>query len=166
MNKNRIAKALSVLALLGGLFSCGGTPSSTTASSTAGSINSGSQNSDISSVSSSSAVKVTFWHTFNKTVSGYLDKKISEFTALVNKNDGVDLTIEESEIGDYNTILSTISKGLPVGNFPSMCVAYPDHIADYIASESTPGTYVVNLKDYADDSKVGFGKETWIVEGQ
>ncbi|MCD8204569.1 MAG: extracellular solute-binding protein [Coprobacillus sp.] len=107
-------------------------------------------------------VTVTFWHTFGKNIQDSLDSIIEDFEALVLKNDGLKVHIDHQYKGGYDDILSNVQQGLPVANTPTIAVAYPDHVADYINRESYQGQYVVNLDQYINDSKVGFGKESWL----
>ena len=68
--------------------------------------------------------------------------------------------------GSYVDIHNKIVSGFNTGDFPTIAVAYPDHVADYIAAESFPGKYVVNLAELATDEKIGFGKESYIGDGE
>jgi multiple sugar transport system substrate-binding protein len=142
--------SVSVLALLGGLISCNSSVGSSDSKSDSGSA-------------SSSTITINFWNTFSQTVRTYLRKKITSFQDLVKTNEGVDVVINESTVGSYDATFDAISRGMPTGNMPTIAVAYPDHIASYLAMEgSTAGKYVVNLSDYANSDTVGFGKESWI----
>ncbi len=107
-------------------------------------------------------ITVTFWHTFGKTIQDTLDRKITEFETLVREQEGVKVHIDQNYRGGYDDILSQISQGWGAGNVPTMAVAYPDHVADYINSEEYAGQYVVNLDQYINDSEVGFGREKWL----
>lgn len=145
---------LSGLALLGGLTSCGGGSGSSSLSTSGESS---------SSSNSAGTITINFWNTFSQTVRTYLRKKITSFQTLVKENEGVDVVINESSVGSYETTFDTISRSMSTGGNPTIAVAYPDHIATYLAMEGDDaGKYVVNLSDYADDSTVGFGKEAWI----
>ena len=109
------------------------------------------------------SVKVKFWHTFGQTVVDGLKSKIAKFQQLVKENDGVDVTVEMSYQGSYDDIASKIAKGYGVGNKPSMAVAYPDNVSDYIdIGKSANEDFVVNLEKFVDDEKVGFGQEKWL----
>ncbi|MCD8209413.1 MAG: extracellular solute-binding protein [Coprobacillus sp.] len=107
-------------------------------------------------------ITVVFWHTFGKTIQDTLARKITEFEKLVLEHDGVKVHIDQNYRGGYDDILSQISQGWAAGNVPTMAVAYPDHVADYIDSEEYSGQHVVNLDDYINDPEVGFGQEKWL----
>ncbi|MCD8204409.1 MAG: extracellular solute-binding protein [Coprobacillus sp.] len=107
-------------------------------------------------------VTVTFWHTFGKTIQDTLDRKIEDFEDLVWENEGLNVEIVQSYRGGYDDVLSNVLQGFSAGNVPTIAVAYPDHVADYLNMEENPGDYVVNLDKYINDSKVGFGKEKWL----
>ena len=105
---------------------------------------------------------INFWHTFGQTVAGGIETSATEFASLVEKNDGVKLRIKMTYKGGYDDVLGEIGKSFAVGGNPTIAVAYPDHVADYFAAETTPGQYVVNLKPYAESQKYGFGTEAWL----
>jgi ABC-type glycerol-3-phosphate transport system substrate-binding protein len=158
MNKISLFRTFAALVLLGGLFSCSDAGGKTTSQASDGSA---------SSVLStdSDAIQVSFWHTFNKTSAGYLEKKIAAFEQLVSDNDHVKVQITATQAGGYSDIMSKIQKGFAIGDVPTMAVAYPDHVAEYLAMEDTPGQYVVDLSKYASNADYGFGKEAWIGDG-
>lgn len=107
--------------------------------------------------------KVTFWHTFGQTVVDGLKSKIETFKQLVKENDGVDVTVDMKYQGSYDDIATLISDGFAVNNIPTIAVAYPDNVSDYIdIGKSANKDFVVNLDKFIDDDKVGFGKEKWL----
>ena len=109
------------------------------------------------------SVNVKFWHTFGQTVQNSLNEKINSFKNLVKEHDGVDVNIELIYQGGYDDIATKIRNGYSVGNKPTIAVAYPDHIADYLEiSKSAGEEFVVNLDKFIDSETVGFGKESWL----
>ncbi len=139
MKKRLLASLSGAVVLLGGLFSCGG------------------------GTESSSGVTIDFWHTSGQGLSEGYAKVATAFQKLVKANDGIDLTINCSYQGDYPTILKKVENSLAAGTAPTMTIAYPDHVAEYIEDEKgVAGKYVVNMETLASDSEVGFGKEAWI----
>ena len=107
-------------------------------------------------------VEIAFWHTFGQTIVDNLKPQIKKFEELVKANDGVDVTVSLVPCSNYQTINEDINKGLTTGNIPTIAVAYPDHVADYLEAEGNqPGKFIVNLNDYINDSKVGLGKEKY-----
>ena len=132
------------------------TPSS---SSSAGGQN---QSSSSSGGTSASKVEISFWHTFGQTIQDNLKPQIQKFQELVKKNEGVDVTVNLVPESNYDTIKEDISKGIEAGqgNIPTIAVAYPDHVADYIEAEGNqPGKYVVNLNNYINNNEYGLGTE-------
>ena len=149
MKKHNLFALMILPLLLGGLSSCSDTSSTS---------NGGSSSTD--------PVEITFWHTSGQTVIRELNKKIEDFAALVKENEGVDVKITLSYQGSYDDQLDKILKGFPTGNYPTIAVAYPDHVAEYLESEgSDPGRYVVNLQDYIDNPETTFGAEEWLGDG-
>ena len=147
--------------LLGSRVSCSGNDSSATSGASSG--NGTSQN------SSKGTIQINRWHTFGAGLQDEFQNKADEFAKLVKKNEGVDISInagQDAYQGSYVDIHNKIMSGFNTGDFPTIAVAYPDHVADYIAAESVPGKYVVNLAELATDEKIGFGKESYIGDGE
>lgn len=111
----------------------------------------------------SKGIKVKFWHTFGQTVVDGLKSKISDFKKLVKEKDGVDVEIDMKYQGGYDDIAKLISDGFSVKNTPTIAVAYPDNVADYIEVGKSAGVdFVVNLDQFINSAEVGFGKEAWL----
>ena len=80
-----------------------------------------------SSVSSDNTI--TFWHTFSKSIQNVLNRKIESFEKYIQERDGVEINIEQSPRGDYDSLADAIIKGYAVGTTPTLTVAYPDNVA-------------------------------------
>lgn len=106
--------------------------------------------------------KIYFWHTFGQTVQDELNKQIKSFEKLVKENEGVDVDIELSFIGSYDEILQQIKRGFATGNTPTIAVAYPDHVSEYLGLEDFDEQYVYNLEKLFDDPKIGYGKNSYL----
>ena len=112
---------------------------------------------------SATSVKVKFWHTFGQTVVDGLKEKIKTYKKLVKEHDGVSVEIEMIYQGGYDDIAKKISDGYGVNNKPTIAVAYPDNVSDYIEIGKSAGEdFVVNLDKFINSSTVGFGKEEWL----
>ena len=161
MKKAQVKAYALVLALLvGGLVGCGTKNSST--SSSQQSQNESSQTSS-QSTETVKSVNIKFWHTFGQTVKESLETKAETFKQLVKTNDGVDVSFEFSYQGSYDDIATKITNGFTVGNRPTIAVAYPDNVADYLNIGKASGEeFVVNLDKFINDSSIGFGKEAWL----
>ncbi len=156
------AKLLLLIPILSmGLAACGGnkpTPSSEETSS---------QPTSSEPTSSASAkvdnVKIKFWHTFGHTVITGLESKIEAFEKAVKENDGVTVDVEMTYQGSYDDLAKQIRDGFSVNNKPTIAVAYPDNVADYLdIAKSANEEFVVNLDKFINDKSVGFGKESWL----
>jgi len=113
--------------------------------------------------SATSKVEISFWHTFGQTIQDNLNPQIEAFEKLIKDNEGVDVEVKLTPYSDYATINSDINTKLKTNDIPTIAVAYPDHIADYLLFEGdTPGKYIVDFNDYINDSKVGLGKEAFL----
>ena len=113
--------------------------------------------------SGSKGITIKFWHTFGQTVVDGLKSKIADFKKLVKEKDGVDVEVDMKYQGGYDDIAKLISDGFAVKNTPTIAVAYPDNVADYIEVGKSAGVdFVVNLDQFINSAEVGFGKESWL----
>ena len=111
----------------------------------------------------SNSIKIKFWHTFGQTVVDGLKIKIADYKKLVKEHDNIDLDIELSYQGSYDDIAKKIADSYSVDNKPTIAVAYPDNVADYLEIGKSAGEqFVVNLDSYINSSEYGFGKEAWL----
>ena len=155
MNKRFLPISSLFLGLAFCLVSCGGgVPDNTSLASGA-----------TSTSAAQGAVKITFWHTSGASLAASYEKAAAAFSALVKKNDGVDLTITCSYQGGYSDIESKIKNGFATGVVPTLAIAYPDHVADYLAADVQNRGFVCDLSSYINDASIGFGKESWIGDG-
>ncbi len=127
--------------------------------------NSSLDNSTSSTTATSDNYTIYFWHTSGQTVQSELETRIDEFEKLVLENDGITINIELQYQGSYDDILTKILTSFTTGTQPSLAIAYPDHVAEYLARETNRGDFVVDLSQYINDDEVGFGKEEWIGDG-
>ena len=110
-----------------------------------------------------SAVTIKFWHTFGQTVVDGIAPRVKAFHDAVLAHDNVDITVDMKYQGGYDDIAKKISDGFSIQNTPTIAVAYPDNVADYIEiGKSADTEFVVNLDRFIDDPQVGFGKEAWL----
>ncbi len=105
---------------------------------------------------------VIFWHTFGQDIAIQVESKAEDFEELYFENTGEEINIELEYQGGYDDILTKIGNGLAVGNVPTLAVAYPDHVADYLSKETDELTWVYNLEEFFNDSEIGFDKQEWI----
>ena len=111
----------------------------------------------------SGKIDITFWHTFGDKPETALENKIKTFVDLVKKNENVDVNIELSYQGGYKDMPQKVTTGIATGDGPTMAVAYPDHVADYMSLEGNdPGKYVVNFDTYLKDKELTFGTDRYL----
>ena len=124
--------------------------------------NSGNNNKS-NNVDDNGPITIKFWHTFGQTVVDGLKSKINDFKRLVKENDGVDVDVDLKYQGGYDDIAKLIADGYSVSNSPTMAVAYPDNVSDYLDIGKSAGQeFVVNLDKFISSKEVGFGKEKWL----
>ena len=122
-----------------------------------------SNNNQSSQSGSSDTVTIKFWHTFGQTVVDGLKSKINDFKKLVKDNDGVNVEVDMKYQGGYDDIAKLIADGYTVRNSPTIAVAYPDNVSDYIEIGKSAGSdFVANLDKFISSKDVGFGKEKWL----
>ena len=140
MKKRLMKSVLLVGGLLASLVSCGGTGPS-------GGGNSG-------------KITIKFWHTFGDIPEKALEDKAATFKAIVKENEGVDVEVDLSYQGGYNDMVNKVQLGIATSDSPSIAVAYPDHVADYLNFEG--GKYCVDMYQFANDATLGFGKDKYL----
>ncbi len=152
-----------IVPLMAALAACGGGTSSVepTSEGNQSSTNAGGASSGVDG--ETKTVEINFWHTCGQTIVDNLEQKIEDFSKKVLEKENVKVNVKLTYQGGYDDILDNIEKGFSAGNVPTIAVAYPDHVADYLNDEGNePGKYVCNLDDYINDSEIGFGKEAWL----
>jgi ABC-type glycerol-3-phosphate transport system substrate-binding protein len=117
------------------------------------------------SSSDSDVIKITFWHTSGASLAGGFETAATEFEALVLEHEGVKVEVTPSYQGNYDDIENKVTKGFATGTVPTIAIAYPDAVADFLALDTKNKGYVCNLSSYAEDSEIGFGKESWFGDG-
>ena len=105
-------------------------------------------------------VELDFWTTFGQSNGVALQKKADEFSAIIKKKQGVDVTIHCEYQGAYGDMLEKVTKGFSIGNTPTIAIAYPDHVANYL--NVLGGSLVYNLDDYMNDPEIGFGTQDYL----
>lgn len=149
--KNKI-KLLSMLGistlLIGGLASCGESTTNTTGGSTGSTSGTSGTNPNV--------LDIEFWGTFNKSTTDDIQNQIDLFESIIEYNEGVKVNFKLSQQGGYDEIKTKINQGFTSGIYPTIAVAYPDHVAEYL--HFAPDC-VVNFDDYINDPEIGFGND-------
>ena len=91
--------------------------------------------------------EVTFWHTMGKANQDVFNTMIAEFNKTYPN-----ITINHSQQGGYPDVRKNIANAIPAHTTPTMACCYPDHVADYLPSDS-----VIKLDNYINSTKIGFG---------
>ena len=73
-----------------------------------------------------SAVTIKFYNTMGANLRAVLDNYIVEFNKLYPN-----ITIEATQVGNYDDVREQISTEITVGNQPNIAYCYPDHVALY-----------------------------------
>jgi len=107
-------------------------------------------------------VSLVFGECFGQLIKDNLQPQFEEFKRLVRINDLYDINIQLADSSDYKSLESDTIANFSIGVVPNICVAYPDHVADYIALEPHDGDYVVRIDELAKDPEIGFGTEEWL----
>lgn len=106
---------------------------------------------------------INFWHTFGSTVQNGVQTAANNFAKIIKEQEGVNLRIKLTYKGGYDDLKGELDKNLAIGDNPTIAVAYPDHIADYFATEkSADQTFVVNMDKFINDPEIGFGTEEYL----
>lgn len=110
--------------------------------------------------SDSGAIEVSFWHTFGQEIQREVQRQADKFVKIVKEQEGVDVKItpmNKSYQGNYDDIQDKIVKSFSIGTTPTISVAYPDHVANYLSiGKQTNNDYVVNLETLFNDPEIGY----------
>lgn len=160
---SKLLAVAGIFLLIGGVAGCGSSGGTTPGGDTPGGDTPGGDTPGGDPTPTATSVEINFWHTFGQTIQDNLDPQIQKFIALVKKNENVDVTVNLVPNSNYQTINEAISKGLNTGNIPTIAVAYPDHVADYLYAEGDDhGKFMVNLADLITNEKYGLGKDAYL----
>ena len=107
-------------------------------------------------------VSISFWSTGSQGMTTQLQLLAEDFEEAILENTGKTVHVEVTVEGGYDDIEDKISKGLAIGNIPTMAVAYPDTVANIIASEPANKHYLYDISSYMDDPKIGFTKQSYL----
>lgn len=118
---------------------------------------SGTSNNSQTSYVPSDVLDIEFWTTTGKGIEENIAKLADDFEEIIYENEGRKINFSINNQGNYDGIKDKITQGLSTGNYPTIAIAYPDHVASYMADK--PGS-VVNLLPLINDEKIGFTKET------
>lgn len=101
-------------------------------------------------------IKVEFWHSFGHNIAKELNPLIDQFEVEMAKQ-GIYIDVNAKSIGGgYDGLRSRVNQGTKTNSIPTMILGYPDHFADYIASDILlPLDNFVN----ASDKEIGFTEE-------
>ena len=108
-------------------------------------------------------ITINFWHTFGDKAETAMEGKIKKFVELVKAEEGVDLEVVLSYQGAYKDMPQKVITGLATGDMPTIAIAYPDHVAQYMHQEgNNPGKYIVNFDKYLKDESLTFGTDKYL----
>lgn len=108
-------------------------------------------------------ITINFWHTFGDKAENAMESKVKKFVELVKENEGVDLEVTLSYQGAYKDMPQKVITGLATGDMPTIAIAYPDHVAQYMNQEgNNPGKYVVNFDKFLKDESLTFGTDKYL----
>ena len=125
MKKRIVAMLLTVVMLLGVLAACGGNNATTPTEPQAGNEVAPTV-APAETTYDGSAVTIKFYNTMGANLRAVLDAYIVEFNKLYPN-----ITIEVTQVGNYDDVREQISTEISVGNQPNIAYCYPDHVAMY-----------------------------------
>lgn len=157
MKMRKIIPALSILALAGVLAACGPTdaPAESTPTSTAPAdpwetpedyVPFGDRDPD------SLNTEITFWHTFGESNSANYVNITAIVSEFQNRFPNIKVTLVNNS--SYDQIRTNLLYAITAHTLPTMAIAYPDHVADYLYSG-----VVENMAGYVSDPTIGLGAE-------
>ena len=97
---------------------------------------------------------VKFWHTMGQSNQDVLQRAIKEF-----QQQYPNVVIDHAAQGDYAALHEKLMSAIPAGTMPTMAFCYPDHVADYMASNA-----IVDINTYLNDDELKFTAEDGLQE--
>lgn len=150
----KLRKAITVLSLLGAvsvLAACG--PSTNSDSSGTGSGNDWETPADYQAFEGDPkelTTTIEMWHTFGESSSPNYNNLKAIVTEFQNRYPNITVNIVNHT--SYDTIYTDLRYAVSAGTLPTMAIAYPDHVADYLESG-----VVENMAGYVSDPIIGLG---------
>ena len=126
MKKRIAAMLLAVIMLMSILAACGGTPAAPATPEAPASDEAATTPAPAEVTYDGSPVTIKFYNTMGANLRGVLDAYIVEFNELYPN-----ITIEVTQVGNYDDVREQISTEISVGNQPNIAYCYPDHVAMY-----------------------------------
>ena len=126
MKKRIAAMLLAVIMLMSILAACGGTPAAPATPEAPVSGEAATTPAPAEVTYDGSPVTIKFYNTMGANLRGVLDAYIVEFNELYPN-----ITIEVTQVGNYDDVREQISTEISVGNQPNIAYCYPDHVAMY-----------------------------------
>lgn len=108
---------------------------------------------------------IYFWHTFGQDIYNRIDGMARKFEKLVLEKEGVEVHIanlKDTYQGSYDDLIDKVTKSFTTGSTPTICVAYPDHVATYLTYDKDGKSYVNNLDSYFTDPEIGFIEDDYL----
>ena len=136
MKKRIAAMLLAVIMLMSILAACGGNTAAPAPTQAAG--NNAAANTPAPAPAPAEVtyngepVTIKFYHTMGANLRSVLEAYIVEFNELYPN-----ITIEHSQVGNYDDVREQISTEISVGNQPNIAYCYPDHVALYNIAKAT-----------------------------
>ena len=91
---------------------------------------------EIGGIDTSKNVTVTFYHAMGAANQAVIQSIIDDFQVDMKKQYGVNVTVEQTSQGDYDTLRQTISSAIAAGTQPTIAQTYPDHVSLYLEGEA------------------------------
>ena len=90
---------------------------------------SGTSNNSQTSYVPGDALDIEFWTTTGKGIEENIAKLADDFEEIIYENEGRKINFSINNQGNYDGIKDIITQGLSTGNYPTIAIAYPDHVA-------------------------------------
>ena len=154
MNPRKTLTILSLLSAAGLLLvACGGTPAASSNESSIETVNDWETPDDYVPFEGSEAdltAHVTVWHTFGSGSSANFESISQIATEFTKRYPNIEIELVNHT--SYDQIYADLRNAIPAGTTPTMAIAYPDHVAEYLYAGA-----VENMAGYVNDPIIGMG---------
>lgn len=104
----------------------------------------------VDQIDKSKKIEISFYHAMGQTNQAVMESIAEKYTAEMKEVYGVDVTVNFSNQGNYDTLRKTIAASIAAGTQPTVAQTYPDHVSLYLEGEA-----VRSLDDFVDHAEYG-----------
>lgn len=91
---------------------------------------------DSGNIDTSKKIEISFYHAMGQQKQAVMESIATKYSAAMKKQYGVDVVVNFSNQGNYDTLRKTIAASIAAGDQPTVAQTYPDHVSLYLEGEA------------------------------